>query len=201
MIRLWSAGADKRLVASIAVALLALVAIWLSLYGFPLEPPRDYEECVEALKANPPVSDERGGSMTDCYARFAGRRKAGGGYTYYDFMQGRNFDIAGPNPTAEEREKIDREYMGFLDALRRETISAELAKRQNEKLRADLERQQEPVGRPLLLTPRNTSSAVAKRPADRSKSARCEDSSLACGWSRLSTVVKNAFASSFRGKP
>jgi hypothetical protein len=201
MIRLWSGGARKRLVASITMALLTLVAIWLSFHGFPLEPSRDYEECVEALKASPSVNEERGGSMADCNARFAGRRKAGGGYTYYDFMQGRNFDIVGPNPTAQEREKIDREYMGFLDTLRRETISAELAKRQNEQLRADLERQQEQVGRPLLLMPRSTSSAVAKRPADRSKSARCEESALACGWSKLSTVVKNAFASSLRGKP
>ena len=129
MIRLWSGGADKRLVASIAAALLALGAIGLSIYGLSPEGPRDYEECVESLKANPSVGDQRGGSMTDCNARFAGRRKTGGGYTYYDFMQGRNFDIVGPNPTAEERDRIDREYIGFLDIQRREMISAELAKR------------------------------------------------------------------------
>jgi hypothetical protein len=64
-----------------------------------------------------------------------------------------------------------------------------------------MERQQELAGRPLLLTPRATSSPLVKRPADRSKSARCEESSLACGWSRLSAVVKNAFASSFKGRP
>jgi hypothetical protein len=199
MFRLWSGGAKKRLFASIAIALFALVAIWLSLFGSSLESARDYEECVEALKASPSAGDERGGSMTDCNARFAGRRKPGGGYTYYDFMQGRNFDIAGPNPTEEEREQIDREYIGFLDTQRRETISAELAKRQNEQLRADMERQQQP-GSPLLLMPRSASSPAAKRAADRSKSARCEESSLACGWSKLSTAVKNAFASSFSGK-
>jgi hypothetical protein len=201
MFRLWSGGAKKRLFASIAIALVALVAIWLFLSGSSLESARDYEECVEALKASPPGSDERGGSMTDCNARFAGRRKPGGGYSYYDFMQGRNFDIAGPNPTEEEREQIDRAYIGFLDSQRRETISAEFAKRQNEQLRADMERQQQSVGPPLLLTPRDTSSPAAKRSADRSKSARCEESSLACGWSKLSTAVKNAFASSFSGKP
>ena len=202
MIRLWSGGADKRLVASIAAALLALGAIGLSIYGLSPEGPRDYEECVESLKANPSVGDERGGSMTDCNARFAGRRKAGGGYTYYDFMQGRNFDIVGPNPTAEERDRIDREYIGFLDNERREAISAELAKRQNEQLQADIERQQQSVGPPMLLTPGNTSSSpTIKRTAERSKSIRCEENPLSCGWSKLSAVVKNAFASSFRAKP
>ncbi len=197
MFRLWSGGARKRVFASIAIALLGLVAIWLAFFGSPLAP-RDYEECVEALKATSFADEERSGSMTDCNARFAGRRKPGGGYTYYDFMQGRNFDIAGPNPTDEEREQIDREYIGFLDTQRRETISAELAKRRNEQLRADMERQQQSAGSPLLLTPKT--SAAAKRAADRSKPG-CEDSSLACGWSKLSTAVKNAFASTlFNGK-
>jgi hypothetical protein len=57
--------------------------------------------------------------MMDCSARFAGRRKLGGGYTYFDFMQDRSFDIAHPNPTAEERSRIDREYVHFLDMQRR----------------------------------------------------------------------------------
>jgi hypothetical protein len=139
--------------------------------------------------------------MTDCNARFAGRRKAGGGYTYYDFMQDRNFDTAGPNPTAEERKRIDHEYMAFLDAQRREAISAELAKRQNEQLQADLESARPPVGPPMVLTPTNPPSSAAKRPVDRSKSTRCEDGSLTCSWAKFSAVVKNAFASSSKTKP
>ena len=139
--------------------------------------------------------------MTDCNARFAGRRKAGGGYTYYDFMQDRNFDTAGPNPTAEERKRIDHEYMAFLDAQRREAISAELAKRQNEQLQADLESARPPVGPPTVLTPTNLPSSAAKRPVDRSKSTRCEDGSLTCSWAKFSAVVKNAFASSSKTKP
>jgi|NGEPerStandDraft_6_1074524.scaffolds.fasta_scaffold52147_1 hypothetical protein len=201
MVGLSSGDAKTRLVASMALAMLAVVAVWLSLRGSALASPRDFEECVEALQASPPVNDERGGSMTDCNARFAGRRKADGGYTYYDFMQARNFDIAGPNPTAEEHKQIDREYMGFLDTQRRETVSAELAKRQNEQLQADLERERQPVGPPLVLTPRNPSSPAAKQSAVRSKSTPCEDNSLACGWSKLSAVVKNTFASSSGTKP
>jgi hypothetical protein len=139
--------------------------------------------------------------MPGCNARFAGRRKPGGGYSYYDFMQGRSFDIAGPNPTAEERKQIDREYIQFLDAQRREAASADSAKTQDEKLRADLESQRQLVGPPLVLTPKIASSPAAKRAADRSKPAGCDDNSLACGWSKLSAVVRDAFASSPKAKP
>ncbi len=113
--------------------------------------------------------------MTDCNVRFAGRRKAAGGYTYYDFMQDRIFDIAGPNPTAEERKQIDREYINYLDAQRREAVSAELAKRQNEQLRADLERARQPVGPPMVLTPTSLPPAAGKRLADKSRATRCGD--------------------------
>jgi hypothetical protein len=203
MVGLSSDDAKRRLVAFTALIVFALVVVAFSLRGSALESARAFEECVEALGASqssPPLNDGRG-RTTDCDARFAGRRKPGGGYTYYDFMQGRNFDIAGPNPTAEERNWIDREYIGFLDTQRREAVSAELAKSQNEQLRADLERERQPVGRPLILTPRNTPFPAAKQPADRSKSTRCEDNSLACGWTKLSAVVKNAFAWSSRTKP
>jgi len=201
MYRFRSGGAKKRLVTSIALALLALVVWWLGFRGSPSQLARDFEECVEQVQANPPSNDERGALMTDCNARFAGRRKAGGGYTYYDFMQDRNFDTAGPNPTAEERKRIDHEYMAFLDAQRREAISAELAKRQNEQLQADLESARPPVGPPMVLTPMNPPSSAAKRPVDRSKSTRCEDGSLSCSWAKFSAVVKNAFASSSKTKP
>jgi len=196
-----SENTKTRLVAFIALVSLALVAVWLSLRGSAWESARDFEDCVEAHQAGLHSTDQRGISMTGCNARFAGRRKPGGGYSYYDFMQGRSFDIAGPNPTAEERKRIDREYIEFLDAQRREAVSAELAKRQDEQLRADVEKERQSVGPPLVLTPKNPSSPAAKQPADRSKSARCEDNSLACGWSKLSAAVKNAFASSSRTKP
>ena len=196
MYRFLSGGAKVSLVTSVALALLAFVALWLGFRGSSPQLARDFEECVEQVQATPPSNDERGASMTDCIARFAGRRKAGGGYTYYDFMQDRSFDIAGPNPTAEERKRIDREYMAFLDAQRREAISAELAKRQNEQLQADMESARQPVGPPMVLTPRSPAFTAAKRPVDRSKSTRCEDGSLTCSWAKLSAVVKNAFASS-----
>src|SRR6202140_4647086 len=191
----------KRLVISIALASLTLVVLWLGFPGSQSQLARDFEECVEQVQAKPLSIDERSALMTNCNARFAGRRKAGGGYTYYDFMQNRNFDIASPNPTAEERKQIDREYMVFLDAQRREAISADLAKRQNEQLQADLERARQPAGPPMVLTPNNSAPTAAKRPVDRWKSTRCEDGSLSCSWEKFSAALKNAFASSSKTKP
>jgi hypothetical protein len=201
MYRFSDGGAKKRLFTSMTLALLALVFFWLGFRGSPPRLAQDFEECTEQVQARSSADDQRGALMTDCYARFAGRRKAGGGYTYYDFMQDRKFDIAGPNPTAEERKQIDREYMGFLDAQRREAVSAEFATRQNEQLRADMERARQPAAPPMVLTPREVPPLPAKRPIDRSKSTRCEDGSLTCSWAKFSAVVKNAFASSPKTKP
>lgn len=196
MHRFPSGDAKMRLVTIIGLvlALLALTIGWLGFHGSQPRLARDFEECVEQAEAKSSDKDERRVLTTACNARFAGRRKAGGGYTYYDFMQNRNFDIAGPNPTAEERKQIDREYMSFLDAQRREAIAAELAKKQNEQLQADLESARQPVGPPMVLLPR-------KRPIDRSKPARCEEASLSCRWEKFSAAVKNAFASSSRTRP
>lgn len=201
MYRLWDGWVTERHLAAAAVvaALLALVVTWSVTPESSPQSARDFEDCVERVQAQPASSDERATSMTGCNARFAGRRKAEGGYTYYDFMQDRKFDIAGPNPTPEERKQIDREYIGYLEARRREAVSAELAERQNEQLRADMERARQPAGPPMVLTPAN--SAAAKRPADRPKPPHCTDNSLACTWSRISSAVRNAFASSTKAKP
>jgi hypothetical protein len=185
-------SAEKRLVATASLALLVLFGLWLGIRGLAPQSARDFEECAEKVQAEYP-SAERAALMVDCDTRFAGRRKAGGGYTYYDFMQNRHFDIVGSNPTAEERKQMDYAYIGFLDAQRREDVSADLAKRQNDQLRADLETARQSVGPPIGLRP---ASAVAKRPVDREKSKPCQDGSLSCSWARFSSVVKNAFASS-----
>ena len=196
MYRLLDGGIERWLVAFVVLASLALASWWLDSDATSPQSASDFEECVEQVqaRANAAPNDERGRSVTECNARFAGRRKPGGGYTYYDFMQNRNFDIAGPNPTAEERKQIDREYMNFLDAQRREDMSAELARRQNEQLQANMESARQPVGPPMILLPR-------KRPIDRSKPDRCEDASLSCSWAKFSAVVKNAFASSPKKRP
>jgi len=197
----WDGGVTERhlAAASIVAALLALVVVWLAFPGSSPQSAVDFEDCVERVQAQLPSNDELAALMTDCNVRFAGRRKPDGAYTYYDFMQDRKFDIAGPNPTAEERKEIDRSYIGYLEAQRREAVLADLAKRQNEQLRAEMERARQPAGPPIVLTPAN--STAAKRAADRPKTPRCADDSLSCTLSRISSAVKNAFASSAKTKP
>jgi hypothetical protein len=182
----------KCLVAAAPLALLALSALWLGIHGSAPQSARDFEECAEQVDAASP-STERTASLADCDARFAGRRKADGGYTYYDFMQNRHFDIMGANPTPEEHNQIDYAYMGFLAAQRREAVSAELAERQNQQLRADLQAGRQP--------PEFTPSKAPATAAKRAKTKQCQDGSLSCSWAKLSAVVKNAFASSSKRQP
>jgi hypothetical protein len=194
---LWEMGVGNRLWVGLAGALLALPLLWLALRDSSPEFARDFEECVELVQARM-TDEETRPMMTSCNARFAGRRKAGGGYAYYDFMMDRNFDISGPNPTPEERKAIDRAYIVYLDAQRQEAVSAELARRQNERLWAEMERARQPVGPPMVLTPAVSPSVAAKR--DKPKPPHCNDDSLSCSWSKITTAVKNAFASSNKAK-
>ena len=96
--------------------------------------PVDFEDCAAAAE-KAPAKEEKAKKLSECNAKFAGRRKPSGGYTYYDFMQNRNFDIAGPNPTPEEQKKIDEEYIAYLERERRSAAAALAAKRQEEQQR------------------------------------------------------------------
>ena len=177
-----------------ALALLAAAAV----FGYRESESRitkDFEECAEEAQANAPSKVEYSRMITRCGERFAGRRKAGGGYTYFDFMQNRIFEIAGPNPTDDERKQIDRAYMEFLGAQRQEMISSNLAKAQADQEQAALEHDRRGIGAPLDLAPKIP--LPVKRPlVERSKP--CENDSLACSWAKLSAAVKDAFASSAR---
>src|SRR5882757_5760919 len=93
--------------------------------------PADFEDCADrAEKAK--TKEEKTAALAECNAKFAGRRKPGGGYTYYDFMQDRSFDIAGPNPTAEEQKHIDLQYTAYLESQRRSTIAAAFTAKQQQ---------------------------------------------------------------------
>jgi hypothetical protein len=194
-------GVREWLLAIAAATLVALAVVWLEFDGSPPELAGDFEDCVERVQAQGLSADDLGGGLAACGARFAGRRKADGGYTYYDFMQDRKFDIAGPNPTAEERKAIDREYIGYLEVQRREAISAALAKQQNDMLRADVENRRQPPGSPLALTPGNVPLPIPRRVAEqRARAQQCAEDGLFCTLSKFSTAVKDAFASSPKAK-
>jgi hypothetical protein len=181
---------------SIAAAVFALPAIAIMWFGYGGSEPhvaKDYEECAENAKTNAPSNIEYTKLITRCSERFAGRRKASGGYAYFDFMQDRTFDIAGPNPTEEESKQIDRSYMEFLGVQRREQFLSDLAKAQANMEQTALDRGRKNAGAPLDLTPKIP--LPLKRPLiERAKS--CGDGSLSCSWAKLTAAVKDAFAAS-----
>jgi hypothetical protein len=186
-----SKGAGLGLSILAVLALLAAASVLIGYRWSESRIARDFEECAEEAQTQAASNTEYSNLVKHCGERFAGRRKPGGGYTYFDFMQNRTFDIAGPNPTEDERRQIDRAYMEFLGAQRREMLSSEAAKRQADQ--AALERSGQDAGAPLALTPKVP--LPVKRPLVE-RSRPCEDGSLSCGWAKLSAAVKNAFASS-----
>ena len=153
--------------------------------------PADFEECADkAEKAA--TRDQRSSQLVECNAKFAGRRKSGGGYTYFDFMQSRSFDIAGPNPTPEEQKKIDEQYTRFLDQERQSRLAAEASAKpqllQPASLRSEAASQGERV--PLPATSPNKQAAAAAS-APRPKLANCARHSFSCDWPRLSESLKD----------
>jgi hypothetical protein len=91
--------------------------------------PVDFEECAD-IAEKAVTKEDKTAALADCNVRFAGRRKPGGGYTYYDFMQDRSFDIAGPNPTPQEQKYIDEQYTVYLEKQRHNNIVAALSAKQ-----------------------------------------------------------------------
>ena len=151
--------------------------------------PVDFESCADtAEKAK--SKEEKTAALAECNAKFAGRRKPGGGYTYYDFMQDKTFDIAGPNPTPEEQKKIDEQYTAYLERERRNTIAAALAAKQQQQVQqVALRSDQEPVRTESAKVPVPVASPVKQ--AARIRAANCARSSFSCDWPRLSETVND----------
>jgi len=157
--------------------------------------PVDFESCADvAEKAT--TKEEKTTKLAECNAKFAGRRKPGGGYTYYDFMQDRTFDIAGPNPTTEEQKKIDEQYTAYLERERRNHVAAALAaKQQQPEPPSPQELQQislrsEPAPPPpveIERVPVPVASPVKQ--AARIRAAQCAKNQFSCEWPRLSEKV------------
>jgi hypothetical protein len=150
--------------------------------------PADFEECAD-IAEKIAGKEARTAALSGCNAKFAGRRKPAGGYSYFDFMQNRSFDIAGPNPTPEEQRQIDEQYAAYLENQRRSSIAAAFAAKQQQlqqqaSLRSDGEK-----------APPRTGS-VSKPPAATSdlkhvKPATCPQHSFSCEWPRLSESIKD----------
>jgi hypothetical protein len=155
--------------------------------------PVDFEECADAAE-KAATKEAKASALAACNAKFAGRRKPGGGYTYFDFMQDRSFDIAGPNPTPEEQKRIDQEYTVYLDNQRRNSIAAAFAAKQQQ------QQQQQPVQPatfrsetakvplPVVAPHRRETAAEIKA---RAKAAECARHSFSCEWPRLSESLND----------
>jgi hypothetical protein len=149
--------------------------------------PRDFEECSESAERTATSKDVRAALVSECEAKFAGRRKPGGGYTYYDFMQDRHFDIAGPNPTKEELRQIDEQYTEFLDRRKHSIIVAALTEKQQQQQ----QQQQAEAQRAKQARPQTVRIPIpVSRPPVSSKTTDCHDQSISCGWSRFAAKLQ-----------
>jgi len=157
--------------------------------------PVDFESCADvAEKAT--TKEEKTTKLAECNAKFAGRRKPGGGYTYYDFMQDRTFDIAGPNPTADEQKKIDEQYTAYLERERRNHVAAALAAKQAQPeppppqdLQQISLRSEPPPPPPVEFEKVPVPVASPVKQAARIKAAQCAKNQFSCEWPRLSEKV------------
>lgn len=152
--------------------------------------PADFEECADRAE-KVTDKDARAAALSQCNAKFAGRRKTGGGYTYFDFMQNRNFDIAGPNPTPEEQKQIDEQYEDYLENQRRSSIAAAFAAKQQQlqqqaSLRSETEKTATATASIPKPVPRPTSADI-----QHIKPAGCPRHSFSCDWPRLSEGIKD----------
>jgi hypothetical protein len=153
--------------------------------------PVDFEECADAAE-RAATKEAKASALTECNAKFAGRRKPGGGYTYFDFMQNRSFDIAGPNPTPEEQKHIDEQYTAYLDDQRHSNIAAAFAAQQQQALQqASFKSETEKVSVPVPVAAPNKPPAVAAELRSRAKTAGCPQHSFSCEWPRLSEGIKD----------
>jgi hypothetical protein len=149
--------------------------------------PADYEECAEsAEKAT--TKEAKATQLAECGVKFAARRKPGGGYTYFDFMQNRHFDIAGPNPTPEEQRHIDEQYAEYLSRERKSAITAAFTQKQQQLQRAAPESEKKSAVPVPVNKPRGATVGVAvSRPAN----TNCAKDSFSCNWPRLAEGIKD----------
>jgi hypothetical protein len=151
--------------------------------------PVDFEACAD-LAEKAKTKQDKTAALAECNAKFAGRRKPDGGYTYYDFMQDRTFDIAGPNPTPEEQKKIDEQYTVYLEKERRNTIAAAFTARQQQTQQQQQPPQQaQQVQQVSLKTETEKVPVPVASPLKRAHAANCAKSAFSCEWPRLSQGI------------
>ncbi len=149
--------------------------------------PKDFEECSQSAEQPGLSKDTQAKILSECDSKFAGRRKAGGGYTYFDFTQNRHFDIAGPNPTQQELKRMDQEYLAYLEANRQTAVNPANA----EQAIAAINKQIKLVSYQKVAPPKVTvKQPVAANRLRVRKDAVCKNDALSCGWAKITTTVQ-----------
>jgi hypothetical protein len=170
---------------SAAIAASVVLQPWRAHAQWWSRAPADFEECADVAE-KAATREARASALTECNAKFAGRRKVGGGYSYFDFMQNRSFDIAGPNPTPEEQKQIDEQYTAFLDRERRNSIAAAFMVQQQQQLQQASLRDEKASPPPVKPQPTPPSDLRS-----RAKATPCARHSFSCDWPRLSEGIKD----------
>ena len=178
--------------------------MWFNAQNWFQLSPEDFEQCSDQAERTSSSKDEHMTLLAQCDKRFVGRRKIGGGYTYYDFLQNRQFDIAGPNPTRKEQNYFDDQYTLYLDTQRREAETTTPAAQQSRIAQPGLKDDRvvdsiSPPGPPIVITPSSVPIPRARSSVIR-PNASCEDSSLSCNWARFAAGVKKVFGSNANGE-
>lgn len=155
-------------------------AEWWKLYA-----PKDFEGCSQAAEQPGLSKDAQAKIISECDSKFVGRRKAGGGYTYFDFMQNRHFDIAGPNPTPQELKRMDQEYLAYLETNREtpEVVDPGQAL-------AAINNQIKPITYQKSTPPKIAAKQPAPASRARVRKDVCKVDALTCGWAKITTTVK-----------
>jgi hypothetical protein len=190
---------NSTLVASAFICCAVCAATWFSVHWWPQYIPKDFEQCSEKAQTTASSKDKQTSLIARCDEQFVGRRKVGGGYTYYDFLQNRHFDIAGPNPTPNELKHFDEEYTLYLEIQRRDAVAAPLVEKQSRTAQPDYQDERvtgsiSSPGLPMIIAPMNVPIPRARSSVVRLKGP-CEDESLSCSWTNFSAGIKKLFDS------
>lgn len=113
----------------VIVVATASVAATIEVYQWGLFAPKDYEDCAESAARNAKSKDALSVLISVCRSKFSGRRKLGGGYTYYDRCLDQTFDMKGPNPPPDEMTFITNQCSAQREAESRLAAEEEESKR------------------------------------------------------------------------
>jgi hypothetical protein len=186
-------------VSVLSIGWAAAAAMWFNWHGWFQHRPQDYEQCSAQAEKAASSGDERTALLGECDKKYVARRKVGGGYTYYDFLQNRQFQIAGPNPTKEEQKHFDEQYSLYLKAQKQEADAPRLAEQEPGNSQPDSKDGRvvgptSPPGAPLVITPSRVPIPKA-RSSVLPPFASCEESSPSCRWEKFAAGIKKFFQS------